>query len=454
MNENGSSLNHTAPAPSPDQDKLQKRFCLKVLGVGGAGCNAINYLARETMDGVTFAALNTDSQALQQSAVEQKLVLGGNSMRGIGAGGDPARGAAAAEEDHARIAQLCDGADLVLVIAGLGGGTGSGAAPVVARLAREKGALVLGIVFLPFDFEGARRQALAEHGRTELQRVADAVICLPNQKIFKLVDEKTSVREAFGIINELVAQGLRGIWRLLSRPGLINLDFADLCAATRGKHSQSALASAAAQGENRARDVIDKLLAHPLIDAGQVLAESTSLLVSITGGPDLTMADITRIMEPIHRQAEQAQIIMGASIEEDWQERLAVTIVASKRAPEPVTEPEEVAPASRFHTSFSPAPSESLLELEKQLEPTETAPRPLFRFVPPPPPLTPERTDQILSQQSGHGGRQRKSASRLRQGQLPLEIISKGRFEKSEPTLHQGQDLDVPTYIRRGVPLN
>ncbi len=440
----------TATTISPANEIVKKTFTIRVFGVGGAGCNAVNYLAREPVDGVRFTAINTDSQALSQSPVEDRLVIGAGSMCGLGAGGDPERGRAAAEEDHERIAGFCAGADLVLVVAGMGGGTGTGASPVVARLAKEKGALVLGVVFLPFDFEGRRRQEKADLGRMELQRVADGIICLPNQKLFKLVDEKTSVREAFAIANEVVAQGLRGIWRLLTRTGLINLDFADLCAATQGKHTESALATVETRGENRSRDLIDRFMAHPLIDGSQVLAEAGTLLVSIAGGPDLTMLEINRVMEHIHRHAEQAHILMGASIEEEWKERMALTVIISRKV-------DSIDSLESFPQAALPARSvaeSSGRELDSHLVQPGSGPRPASRFVPPPPELTPERTDQLLHQQAGGTARQRKNANRLRQGQLPLEIVSKGRFEKSEPTLHQGQDLDVPTYIRRGVALN
>src|SRR5690349_19786055 len=226
---------------TPEAPVLKQAFTIKVLGVGGAGCNAVNHLARESFTGVSFAVMNTDAPALAQSPVATKLNLGAKTTRGLGAGGDPERGRAAADEDAAQIRALCDGADVVFVVAGMGGGTGTGASPVVARVAKETGALVLSIVMLPFDCEGVRRQRQALLGLHELKGVADGVICLPNQKVFKLIDEKTSLLEAFHLTNELVAQGVRGIWRLLFRPGLINVDFADLGAVTRGKHGESSL---------------------------------------------------------------------------------------------------------------------------------------------------------------------------------------------------------------------
>ena len=436
---------------STDYSALKKSFTIKVLGVGGAGCNAVNHLARESFAGVSFAVMNTDAPALAQSPVPAKLNLGAKSTRGLGAGGDPERGRAAAEEDAAQIRALCEGADVVFVVAGLGGGTGTGAGPVVARVAKETGALVLSIVMLPFDCEGSRRARQAQLGLHELKGAADGVICLPNQKVFKLIDENTSLLEAFHITNELVAQGVRGIWRLLSRPGLINVDFADLCSVTRGKHAESCLVTAEAQGENRSREVMEKIMAHPLIEGGQVLTESAGVLVCIAGGKGLTMAEVNRIMEQINRQCEQANIIMGAAIDEELGEKLLVTLVAARRGnAEGGTRNAESHGGSGRATDTVAAAYSAGVEMETSM--TGLGSRPASRFVAPAPESTPEKTERLLTQQSG--GRGRKGNSRMKQGQLPLEIISRGRFEKSEPTIYHGQDLDVPTYIRRGVALN
>lgn len=432
---------------------VQKSLSIAVLGVGGAGCNAISYLASQPLSGLSFAALNTDAVALTQSSVEKRLVLGIKSTRGLGTGGDPECGQAAAEEDSAQIRSLCEGADMVFVVAGLGGGTGTGASPVVARLAREAGALVLGIVVLPFDCEGPRRQRQALLGLHELKGIADGVISLPNQKLFKLIDEKTSLREAFHLTNDLVAEGVRGIWRVLSRPGMINVDFADLCAVIQGKHGESALARVEAAGENRAREVIERLLAHPLMEGGMALTDAAGVLVCIAGGPEMAMADVNRIMEQITRNCEQAHIIMGAAIDEDLADRLSVTLLASRRQ----SRDETALPAHPIHPrrpQEESSLSHGVAEIEIQTQKPADSSRSPSRFVAPPPALTPEKREHLLNQQAASGARQRKNANRMRQGQLPLDIISKGRFEKSEPTIHHGQDLDVPTYIRRGVALN
>jgi len=428
----------SAPFENPAEPTIKKKLVLKVFGLGGAGCNAAGFASQAGFDGVEFLAANTDSQSLEACAAPVKFVLGANRTRGLGAGGDPELGRASAEEDVEQIRSFCAGADILFILAGLGGGTGTGAAPVFARVARESGALVLALVTLPFEFEGNRRHLQAQAGLHQLKTHADAVICLPNQKLFKMLDENTSVLEGFKISNSLLAEGLRGIWRMLTQTGLINVDFADLCSVTRGRHAAGFFATAEASGEKRAEQVVEKLMAHPLLDGGQVLSESDALLVSIVGGPDVLMSEIHKLMEPLNRQGENAHIIFGAAIDEAFGGRLSVTLIASSRRPEEAPAPSRQA--------APPANLESAQFLD-----TAAQERPASRFVPPPPELSEEKRAQMLRGQQG--GRSRKRPSRL-QRELPLEVVHKGRFEKSDPTIRNGEDLDVPTYIRRGVPLN
>jgi cell division protein FtsZ len=434
--------NMTSQAPA-----VVKKLSLRVFGIGGGGGNAADFMSRQEFGGVSFMAINTDAQALSQLSLAEKMTLGAKLTRGLGTGGDPEMGRAAADEDKEKIRALCAGADIVCVVAGLGGGTGTGAGPVVARVARESGALVLGIVTLPFEFEGARRQRQAQLGLRDLKAEADGVICLPNQKVFKLIDENTSVNEALKITNDLLAQGVRGIWRLLTQTGMINVDFNDLCAVVRGRHEESSLATVEAAGEGRSHEVIEKLMAHPFLENGQVLTEADTVLVSITGGPDMTMAEINRLMEQINRQCENAHIIMGAGVQEEFAGKLSVTLVASRQ------KTRDERPSARASQPAKRETGDEASAQEKEIMNPAPAARPASRFVPPAPSLTQQQTEQLMSSQQ-NGQRPRKKASPMRQGQLPLEIVSKGRFEKSEPTIYQGEDLDVPTYIRRGVALN
>jgi cell division protein FtsZ len=407
----------------------------RIFGVGSAGVSLLEVIHREEFAGAGFVAVNTDATSLAGSTVALKIHLETKLLRGLGTGGDPERGRAIAEEQFATLKTACDGANVILIIAGLGGGAGSGITPVLARAAKEAGALVLAFVTLPFVCEGNRRQQQAQQSLEQIKSVADGVICLPCQKTFKLIDENTSVLDTFRITGKLLIEGVRGVWQLLTRPGLIQIHFDDLCALVRNRHSQSAFATVEASGPARSREVVEKLINHPLLDEGRVLAESDAVLVSMTGGRDLTMAEVGRVMEQINRHCERAQIIMGAAMDDAMKTQLSVTVIAAKQAGSPPT----VEPPTAAADSDEPAA-------------VRGSGRVAPRCAPPVPSLTPEQREQVLAR---HGnGRGRKVAARMRQAQLPLAIISKGRFDKSEPTIHKGEDLDIPTYIRRGVALN
>jgi cell division protein FtsZ len=448
---------------------LKRELILKVFGVGGAGCNAVEHITRQrTGEGglgdVQLMAVNTDLQSLLGLSAETVMPLGATRTRGLGAGGDPEVGRAAAEADAEQLRHLCADAEVVVILTGLGGGTGTGASPVLARVAKETGALVLAIATLPFECEGARRQRQAIAGLEQLKEAADAVLCLPNQRVLKLIDENTSLIETFKITNDLLAHGLRGIWRLLTRAGIINVDFADLCAVVRGRHAQSAFACADARGEQRAREVVEKLLASPLLECGAVLTEADAVLISIVAGSDLTMTEVNRIMSQINRACENAHIIMGAAVEADFGDRLSVTVIATRRSQiEMAAEADGEAAAAaatnptasrepRLQRGDAPSPAEESPAFDTEFFEKTPQARPASRFVPPPPDLPPDKKAQLLAQQNGKA--YSKATAKMRQGMLPLEIVSKGRFEKSEPTIHHGEDLDVPTYIRRGVSLN
>jgi cell division protein FtsZ len=417
---------------------------VKIFGVGTAGINILGEIAKAALPGVVLAAVNTDAKSLSASSAMEKISLEGKPSRGAGSNGDPKRSRAAAEENVLKLKQACEGVDVVFVVAGLGGGAGTGISPVLAQAARESGALVLAFVAMPFDCEGNRRLKQAQQGLEQLKSAADGVICLPNQEIFKLIDEKTSVVETFKILNGLLTEGVCGVWRLMARKGLLEIHYADLCALLRERRGESSFATAEATGATRSRDVMDKLFAHPMLDGGKTLSESDAVLVSLTGGPDLTMAEVHRVMEHINGKCERAQVMMGAAINEDFRDRLAITLIAVRRGDGHVEkgEPEEM--------EQSPSEARSSDTLSRHLLNQENETRPHSRFVPPAPELAPEKMEQLAARQT----RSRRNSSKLRQGTLPLEIISKGRFDKSEPTIHKGEDLDVPTYIRRGVALN
>jgi cell division protein FtsZ len=417
-----------APIESP------RTRAIKIFGVGGAGVILGDALNRDEFSGANFAAIDTDAKSLAASSANVKIHLETKLLRGLGTGGDPERGHALAEEQFSTLKSACEGADVVLILAGLGGGAGSGISPVLARAAKEAGALVLAFVTLPFLCEGNRRQQQADHCLEQLKPVADGVVCLPNQKAFKLIDENTSVLETFRITGDLLIEGLRGVWQLLTRPGLIQIHFDDLCALVRDRHSESAFAFVEASGPARSREIVEKLLAHPLLDEGRALAGANAVLVSLTGGKDLTMAEVNRIMEKISRQCEGAQVIMGAAIDKIMANKLSVTLIAAKNSAE-----RDALPAANASEQIGSTAAEGNGDN-----------LPGSRLGRPSPASQLHQREVVVSRH----GRARREKSKMLQTQLPLAIVSKGRFDKSEPTIHKGEDLDIPTYIRRGVPLN
>jgi cell division protein FtsZ len=402
---------------------------VKIVGVGGAGVILADAMNGGEFAGAGFAVVDTDAPSLAASSAAVKVHLETKILRGLGTGGDPERGRALAEEHFPTLKSLCEGADVVFIVAGLGGGAGSGISPVLARAAREAGAIVFAFVTLPFAAEFGRREHQARQGLEQLKTVADGVICLPNQKAFRLIDENTPILETFRITGGLLIEGVRGVWQLLTRPGLIQIHFEDLCALVRDRHSESAFAYVEAAGPARSRDAVEKLLAHPLLDEGRALADADAILVSVTGGKDLTMAEVSRVMEHIGRHGNRAQVLMGAAIDPEMKNSLSLILIAVKNGapgteqPAPANSDGSEAPATfRRRGGASPSPS-----------------------------LTLDQREQLVAR---HTGRGRREKSKMLQTQLPLAIVSKGRFDKSEPTIHKGEDLDVPTYIRRGVPLN
>lgn len=397
---------------------------IKIIGVGSAGVSLLEAMHGGDFAGAAMVAVNTDALALAASSAPVKIHLENRLLRGLGTGGDAERGRALAEEQYATLKSACEGAGVVLIVAGLGGGAGSGITPLLARAARETGALVLAFVTIPFECEGSRRREQAAASLEQIKAEADGVICLPNQKAFKLIDEHTSVLDTFRITGGLLVEAIRGVWHLMTRPGLIQIHLTDLCGLLRDKNSEGVFAFVEAAGPARSREVVEKLLAHPLLDEGRSLAESDAVLVSLMAGRDLTMAEVNRVMEQISRQCERAQVIMGAAVDEALKNRLSVTVIAARHSQPPAAEPADPAAVRPGRSGPRPTPNTAFLQQREQLVKQHAA------------------------------GVRRKNDSKMRQQTLPLAIISKGRFDKSEPTIHNGEDLDIPTYYRRGVPLN
>jgi cell division protein FtsZ len=300
---------------------------IRVVGVGGAGLNAIHRMIDAGINQVEFVAVNTDLQQLRQSDAEVKIHIGRDLTRGLGSGADPAVGRRAAEEAYDQIKHALRGSDMVFVTAGEGGGTGSGAAPVVARIARELGALTVGIVTTPFPFEGTKRRAQADAGVDELRRECDTAIVIPNGRLLEVLDKSTSMLDAFKIADDVLRQGVQGICDLITMPGLINLDFADV--RTIMKDAGTALMGIGfATGENRAREAAERALRSPLIDTELVGARG--ILLSIAGGNDLSLLEVNEAAEVIRSGAtDDTNIIFGATIDERLEGQMWVTVVAT-----------------------------------------------------------------------------------------------------------------------------
>jgi cell division protein FtsZ len=315
---------HRAPRP----ESAQYLAVIRVVGVGGAGLNAIDRMIDAGISQVEFVAVNTDIQQLQTSDAQTKLHIGRELTQGLGSGADPEIGRRAAHESYDQIKQVLRGSDMVFVTAGEGGGTGSGAAPIVARIAREVGALTVGIVTTPFKFEGTKRRAQADAGVDELRAACDTTIVIPNDRLLQVLDKSTSMLEAFRIADDVLRQGVQGICDLITMPGLINLDFADV--RTIMKESGTALMGIgySSNGENRAREAAERALRSPLIDTE--ITGARGILLSIAGGDDLSLIEVNEAAEVIRQAAtDDTQIIFGATVDESLAGQVWVTVIAT-----------------------------------------------------------------------------------------------------------------------------
>ena len=309
-----------------DDQELKPR--ITVFGVGGAGGNAVNNMIDKQLEGVEFVVANTDAQALQQSKAENRVQLGPKVTEGLGAGARPAIGAKAAEETIEDIVDHLMGAHMCFITAGMGGGTGTGAAPIIAQAAREMGILTVGVVTKPFQFEGSKRMRQAEEGVEALQRVVDTLIIIPNQNLFRLANEKTTFTEAFAMADDVLYQGVKGVTDLMVRPGLINLDFADV-RAVMDEMGKAMMGTGEASGENRAIQAAEKAIANPLLDEIS-LNGARGVLINITGGYDLTLFEMDEAAEKIREKVDpDANIIVGSTLDPSMEGSIRVSVVAT-----------------------------------------------------------------------------------------------------------------------------
>lgn len=389
-----------------------------VVGVGHGGSAAVARMAEHWMEGPRVAVVNSDAHALSLSPVAERVQIGERVTNGQSTGGNAEAGRRAAEEDLDRLQALFAGADLVFLVGGLGGGLATGAMPIVAAAARAAGAMTLCFVTLPFDFEGEQRRRRAESGVEALRGAADAVIVVPNQRLFAMVGAELSVAEAFQRADVTLGRAIYSVWRLAVRPGLISLDFADLQSMLYGSGGMGSFGYGDGRGPDKARQAVKALIESPLLEGGQVLATSGCVLVSIVGGPDLMLKEIETVMNAIRAAARKgAQILMGTVVEDDWRERLSVTALVSESWTGRHAEPDVIEEPAEAGGEARPAP-----------EPAADAPAPAPR---------------------------RRRSRKEQQADLSLDPIEarKGRFKDVEPTILDGEDYDVPTFMRRGIPI-
>jgi cell division protein FtsZ len=396
---------------------------IRVVGVGGGGSNAVNRMIRAEMMGVEFIALNTDAQALLQSDAPHKLRIGDKITRGLGAGGDPSIGERAAEEDSDKIAQALEGSDMVFITSGLGGGTGSGAAPIVAEIAKEQGALTIAVVTKPFTFEGAKRKLTAEKSAESLKAKVDTLITIPNDRLRDVVQKNTSILDAFRVVDDVLRQGVQGISDIITVPGLINLDFADVRAIMKDAGS-ALMGIGRGTGENRALEAARQAIASPLLEVD--IAGAQGILFNISGSSNMSLFEVTEAAEEIRAAADpEANIIFGTSFNERLGEEVAITVIATgfdgKRS----------GAASRAATgagadASARAPRDFLEELERQRSQlSETG--------------VPDAPAARVDEASAGNGNGSASSSGLRSAE-PVPV---------RRPAYDADDLEIPSFLRR-----
>ena len=334
---------------------------IKVIGVGGGGGNAVAHMVRAGIEGVDFICANTDAQALKNAQVRTGIQIGCNITKGLGAGANPDVGRQAAMEDRDRIQEVIQGADMLFITAGLGGGTGTGAAPVIAQLAKELGILTVAVVTRPFDMEGKKRMLMAEHGIAELGKYVDSLITIPNEKLLTVLGETTTLLDAFKAANEVLQGAVQGIAELITRPGLINVDFADV-RTVMGEMGMAMMGSGVATGEDRAQSAAEAAISSPLLEDIN-LAGAKGILINVTAGMDLGIGEFKEVGDTVkHFASDDATVVVGTVIDPEMSQELRVTVVATGLGQGAVAEQAETMQVVR---PAAPAPDPDFRDLEK-----------------------------------------------------------------------------------------
>ena len=459
-------------------ERQEEPIPIKVVGVGSAGSNALDRVLLDGMDKADLIAINTDVQSLASSVAARKVQLGRSSTHGLGTGGDPELGYQAAIESADEIRQAIAGARMIFICAGLGGGTGSGAAPIVAQLAREAGSLVIAFATLPFSFEGKRRAAQAQDALSRLNEIANAVICFENDRMGDMVAPKAGIHQAFGIADMTISQSVRSIVNLIQRPGLIRIGFDDLFAALRSQNGRCLFGFGESDTDNRAHDALTQALKNPLMDKGRMLSEAAHVLVQVAGGPGMTLSEVEILMRELGRHVrDHTQIVFGTAVDGKMGNRLSVTIISSLASEDsiaaqdtsPPPEPFLAPPPAILEQVEEPPPAPPTIDIVPEIESAaspEPAPDDLIAVEPPvaaeapPPPvpapsikkpaprLIPPKKKPVVEKEAKPP---KEKIVQAKQEVLQFEPVTRGRFEKSEPTIVEGQDLDIPTFLRKNI---
>lgn len=392
------------------------RCRVMVLGIGGGGCSAVQHMEAGWTHGPLCVGIDTDAQVMAQTTLSHRLQIGRELTQGQGAGGDPTVGKLAAEDDEDAIRDLLGEVDLLFLIVALGGGTGTGAAPVVVRLARDQGATVLCFATLPFSFEGEERRHQAQLGLRDLRLIADAVVVQPNDRLLESTSEAEALVEAFAASDMMVGVGIRALWKVLTEPGVLNVSFEDLRQLIRCSGGTCAFGFATGHGEHRAEQAVQELMTSPLLDRGAQIAKAEALLVNLCGGRDVTMLEIQEVMDQVRSLAkEQVRLLLGYCLDPAMEGRLSITILAAE--------------------------SWAVAEAPPREQEAAAAP-------------TAEASDGAAAPRPRGGGKSRVDLKR-REVQARM-ADTKDRFSVAgvAPSFHDGEDLDVPTFIRRNVKLS
>ncbi len=407
---------------------------IKIIGVGGAGNNAVDRLKLDNLRNVNLAVVNTDGQVLASSPLEEKLLIGGKITRGLGAGGEAELGQQAACEDRESLRRLVEGIDLVFLLAGLGGGTGSGALPVLAETAAEEGALVIAFVTMPFTLEGERRLRQAEDSLVALRSSCHAVIPLPNDILLQQVDENATVLEAFAIADDWINRGVRAIWDLLNKTGLINIDFATLRESFDAQGGKTLFGLGRGEGGDFVNKAINDLMLCPLLHTPGYSRRADNLIVNVTGGADLTLTKVNEVIAIVAEKfGSKENTVIGAVIDESLQNTLSICVLGTTDVEGRVSSSRKTIQSLTKNSGEKEVPSVKAKELKSAVNALDIQGRP----------------------KKVHRSKLKPGKSKKGEGQPEFDFTrteeQRGYFEKTDRNLYEGEDLDVPTYLRRGI---